>query len=59
MNKKIISHFNEHVAVFNTLIPSHNVLEVKPLGDFGEEAEEILQTGGASGRQQAGQQLQG
>lgn len=54
-----MSHFNEHATLFITLKLSVNVPEVKPLGDFGEEAEEILQTGGASGRQQAGQQLQG
>lgn len=31
----------------------------KPVGDFGEEVEQVVQTGGAPCRQQTGQQLEG
>ncbi len=35
------------------------VFSIRPLVNFGEEVKQVMQTGGVSGRQQTGQQLQG
>lgn len=48
-------------AIITTLcfVSPHYSYSVKPLGDFGEEVKQVMQTGGVSGRQQTGQQLEG